>query len=400
MTRSDGSRIRARFQACVAAALACVLGAAIAAAALSANSAGSDALRGQILAVNEARVALAAAAQEGGSVPSDQADAALAEVQDALRAAAQERDASAAAGFVLLAVAALVAVGGVAGYLYRSVVAPFLRLETFAARVAEGDLDAPLAYERSNPFGRFAWAFDHLRVQLKRARAAEDAAAEAHKTALASLSHDLRTPLAALRAHAEALQLGIARTPEEQRAYEQLIVRKCDEAAALVEDLLTHALADMERIEVACAPTSAAALVRACAAGAPPAADVSCIRADDALLMADPKRLAQAIDNLLANAAKHAPGARVEVSGVCEGGAYLICVRDFGPGAAPEDLPFLQQRFFRGSNAAERPGAGLGLFIATHLAERMGGSLSARNAEPGLCVTLTVPLVADDAVQP
>lgn len=400
MASGDGSRIRTRFRACTAVALACVLAATAAAAALWCDADQASSLRAETLALNEVRGELSAEGQADGAMAVQQADAALAEAQDVLRDAARDRDASALAGLGLLALGALAAVGGMAAYLYRSVVAPFLRLESFAGRVAEGDLDAPLAYERSNPFGRFAWAFDHLRVQLKRSRAAEEAAAEAHKTALASLSHDLRTPLAALRAHAEALQLGLARTPEERRAYESLVVRKCDEAADLVEDLLLHALADMERIEVACEPVQAAPVLRACAAACPPGSSVSCPRLDEALVEADPKRLAQAVDNLLANAAKYAPGARVELTGACKGARYVVSVRDFGPGAAPEDVPFLRDRFFRGANAQDQPGAGLGLFIAGHLAERMGGSLGVENAGPGLRVTLTLPLRSEPVEAP
>lgn len=400
MASGDGSRIRTRFRACTAVALACVLAATAAAAALWWDADQASSLRAETLALNEVRGELSAEGQADEAMAVQRADAALAEAQDVLRDAARDRDASALAGLGLLALGALAAVGGMAAYLYRSVVAPFLRLESFAGRVAEGDLDAPLAYERSNPFGRFAWAFDHLRVQLKRSRAAEEAAAEAHKTALASLSHDLRTPLAALRAHAEALQLGLARTPEERRAYESLVVRKCDEAADLVEDLLLHALADMERIEVACEPVQAAPVLRACAAACPPGSSVSCPRLDEALVEADPKRLAQAVDNLLANAAKYAPGARVELTGACEGARYVVSVRDFGPGAAPEDVPFLRDRFFRGANAQDQPGAGLGLFIAGHLAERMGGSLGVENAGPGLRVTLTLPLRSEPVKAP
>ncbi len=399
MTSHAGSRIQTRFRACVAIAVACMLGAAIAAGTIASGHESADALREHVLELNEARATIDAMA--AGSNTSDgessasiarEADASLSAAQAAIRDAAQQRNDSALAAIMLMAIVALAAVGGVAAYLYRSVVAPFLRLEAFATDVANGDLDAPLAYERSNPFGQFAWAFDHLRTQLVRAHAAEAASLAAHKTALASLSHDLRTPLAALRAHAEALELGLARTPEEQAEYERLIMRKCDEAAGLVEDLLTHALADMERIDVTCEPTPIAPVLRNCVAGFSSVTATSCARIDDALLTVDPKRLAQAIDNLLANAAKYAPDARVEVSSACADGTCTIAVRDFGPGVCPEDLPFLKDRFYRGANAADNAGAGLGLFIAEHLACRMGGTLSIENAEPGLRVTMAFPL--------
>ncbi len=393
MTRSGGSRVQTGFWVCAARAVLCVLCGAVAAALLGASGADTAVLRDQVVALNEVRVGLAAdSASDGvGESGAQAADAALADAQASLRSIAEQRDSAAIASIAVLVIAALIAVGGMAAYLHRSIVAPFLRLEGFAAQVAEGDLDAPLAYERSNPFGRFAWAFDHLRVQLKRSRAAEEQAAEAHKTALASLSHDLRTPLAALRTHAEALELGLARTPEERRGYEQLIMRKCDEAAALVEDLLTHALADMERLAVTRERTPAAPVVEGCIASFA-SAPITCTRLDEADLMVDPKRLTQVIDNLLANAAKYAPGAAVEVSGTCAGSRYLICVRDHGPGVAPEDMPFIRQRFYRGANADGQPGAGLGLFIAEHLVERMAGELSVEAVEPGLRVTLSLPL--------
>lgn len=391
MTSHASSRIQARFRTCAAIAVACVLGATIAAAAIVSGQESEDALREHVLELNEDRAALDDMDREDGASIAREADASLAAAQQALRDAAQQRNGLALAAILLMAIAALVAVGCVAAYLYRSVVAPFLRLEAFATDVANGNLDAPLAYERSNPFGQFAWAFDHLRTQLKRARAAEEAAAEAHKTALASLSHDLRTPLAALRAHAEALELELARTPEEQAEYERLIMRKCDEAAGLVEDLLTHALADMERIDIACVRTNVAPILRSCVAGFSSVTSVSCPRLDPAWAHVDPKRLAQAVDNLLANATKYAPGASVEVSCGMLDGSCTVIVRDHGPGVAPDDLPFLKDQFFRGANAANSAGAGLGLFIVDHLTCRMGGHLSVENAHPGLKVTMAFP---------
>ena len=399
MSARSGARGRTRVRAAGGSARSTVLCATAAAAAICWQSGAENALRTEVLQLNEARMSLAsdaadaAEAPSGGSSTSQAADEALAAAQETLRSAADARSQSTWAALACVAAAACAAVAGLALYLHRSIVAPFLRLDAFAEEVARGNLDAPLAYERANPFGSFAWAFDHLRVELARSRAAEAEADEAYKTALASLSHDLRTPLAALRAHAEALEMGLARTPEERAAYERLIQEKCDEAAALVEDLLSHALADMGRIQVACEAQDAAPILRACVEGFSSAVPLSCAQVDAARVSVDAKRLAQAVDNLLANAAKHAPGARVEVSGVRTAEAYRITVRDFGPGMAPEDLPFAQMRFFRGANAKEVPGAGLGLFISAHLAERMGGRLMVENAEPGLRAVIELPLL-------
>ena len=290
----EGERVRRRLGGATAAAMAVVLAVAVVGAAVAADGSQAAALREQVLVLNGVRADLAAqvegapatgaggladagegpgldgakgfrpsAGDEAGAavVSLAAADAALAEAQKALRAAAAAEDRDSLMALVAVALVAVGCLAGLSLFLYRAVVRPFLRLEAFAERVAVGDLDAPLAYERGNPFGRFAWAFDHLRTELKRSREAEAVAAEAHKTALASLSHDLRTPLASLRTYAEALELGLERDERDRAAYERIIMAKCDEAAGLVEDLLVHALADMGRIEVACEPTSVGPVV-------------------------------------------------------------------------------------------------------------------------------------------
>ncbi|WP_418256167.1 sensor histidine kinase, partial [Gordonibacter urolithinfaciens] len=324
------------------------------------------------------------------------ADAALSRAQDALRAAADARG-----GLPVALVWALAALGaasawGVVAYLYVGVVRPFMRLEAFAQDVASGNLDAPLAYERSNPFGRFTWAFDNMRVEIKRARAAEAEAVEQGKTAVAALSHDIKTPIASIRAYSEALELGLARTQAEREGYARTIARKCDEVTSLTDDLFLHALADLDRIQVRCEEAPIARVVAQAVADFDAGGRVTLGHLDEAQASCDPKRLEQAIGNLLANAAKYAPGADIEVEGVLDTAAraYRVRVRDRGPGIPPEDLPFAADRFYRGSNAGDAPGAGLGLFIVRYLVEQMGGGLSLENAEPGLVAVLEFPLAS------
>lgn len=382
----EGARIARRLAgAALAATLALALAALVATALLASDEPGAQ-MRAQVVELNAARAEL----PEGEGSP----DVALSRAQDALRAAADAKS-----GLSLALVWALAALGAaaawlIAGYLYLSVVRPFMRLEAFAQDVASGNLDAPLAYERSNPFGRFTWAFDNMRAEIKRARAAEAEAVEQGKTAVAALSHDIKTPIASIRAYSEALELGLARDEGERADYARTIVRKCDEVTSLTDDLFLHALADLDRIQVRCEDAPIARVVARAVADFDAAGGVTLGRLDEAQASCDPKRLEQAFENLLANAAKYAPGAAVEVEGVLDTAArvYRVRVRDRGPGIPPEDLPFASDRFFRGSNAGDAPGAGLGLFIVRYLAEQMGGSLRLEDAEPGLAAILELPL--------
>lgn len=195
---NQGDRIAKRLIIVLALAVAIVIAVAGAGLFWTSNASPSDDLRMEALDLNRVRASLPASEDVAA------ADAALADAQESLRHAAQERQDSALAAIIVLALVAIAGIVGLAAYLYVSVIRPFKRLESFADEVAAGNLEAPLRYERSNPFGPFAWAFDHLRTQLLRARQAEAQASESYKTALASLSHDLRTPLASLRAYAEA----------------------------------------------------------------------------------------------------------------------------------------------------------------------------------------------------
>ena len=151
-----------------------------------------------------------------------------------------------------------------------------------------------------------------------------------------------------------------------------------------------------DRIQVRCEEAPIARVVAQAVADFDAGGRVTLGHLDEAQASCDPKRLEQAIGNLLANAAKYAPGADVEVEGVLDTAAraYRVRVRDRGPGIPPEDLPFVADRFYRGSNAGDAPGAGLGLFIVRYLVEQMGGGLSLENAEPGLAAVLELPLAS------
>lgn len=382
----EARAIRRRLLACsLAASLALVVVALVATAALAQDDAAAQ-VRESVVALNEARAALATEAEPAV------ADRALAEAQETLRRAADAKSSLPLALAWAVCAAGVALVWSVTAYLYLSVVRPFSRLEAFADEVARGNLDLPLAYERSNPFGRFTWAFDNMRKEIKRARAAEAEALEQSKTTVAALSHDIKTPIASIRAYSEALELGLARDETERAGYARTIARKCDEVTALTDDLFLHALAELDRIAVSCEDAPIDRAVARAAADFGVDGTVVLGRLDRAVVAHDPKRLVEALENLVANARKYAPGSTVEVSGRAEGGAYRIEVRDFGDGVAPEDLPFAFDRFYRGVNAQGTPGAGLGLFIVRYLVEQMGGSVRLENAEPGLRVGIEFPL--------
>ena len=296
----EGARIGRRLVGiAVAATVVLALVALAATVALMDDGPGAE-MRTQVVELNAARAEL-----RGGE---GAADAALVRAQEALRAAAGVKGGLPIALVWALAALGAAVVWGVVAYLHVSVVRPFMRLESFAQDVAAGNLDTPLAYERSNPFGRFTWAFDNMRAEIKRARAAEAEAVEQGKTAVAALSHDIKTPIASIRAYSEALELGLARNDAEREGYARTIARKCDEVTSLTDDLFLHALADLDRIRVSCEDAPIARTIRQAVADFGVAGNVALGRLDEARVAHDPKRLEQALENLLANAARRGRG--------------------------------------------------------------------------------------------
>ena len=271
---------------------------------------------------------------------------------------------------------------------YRTVVQPFRRLETFAADVAQGDLDTPLPMDRTNTFGAFSEAFDLMRTELASSRAREEAANENARKLVAELSHDIRTPVASIAATAEVVT--VKTTDPTARDAAEVILGKTAQIESLVADLVQANEVAIESLPVNIEEHSSAdlgSLIRSCdAAGSLRTADLP-----ECLVAYDPLRMRQVVDNVLVNAAKYA-GTEVDLGGAISEDFLVLRFRDRGPGVLDEELDAILGRRVRGSNVGDAPGEGLGLFSASVLMARMGGTLSCRNARPGLAVIVEIPL--------
>lgn len=306
-----------------------------------------------------------------------------------LRAEETKSDDSA---ILLMCGACLLFLTGTVVYCGYAVAAPFHRLTGFAERVACGDLDTPLKYGRSNLFGKFTWAFDSMRQEIRRARACEQEAIENNKTVIASLSHDIKTPVSSIRAYAEALELGMDSAPDKRAHYIATILRKCDEVSQLTDDMLTHALTELERLRIVPERFDLCAVLPDILADLSAGQDdITCEKPDTPVyLNADKSRTEQLIGNLINNARKYAK-TKITVSVKQEADNVLLQVRDYGSGIPDSELPFVCGKFYRGNAAKSEKGAGLGLYIVQYIAEQSGGSVRLQNCDPGLAVTVTLP---------
>lgn len=278
-------------------------------------------------------------------------------------------------------------------YVYFAILRPFEKLKSFAEKISQGNFDIPLDYERSNYFGEFTWAFDSMRREIKKARSCEREAVENNKTVIATLSHDIKTPVASIRAYAEGLEANLDGTPEKRKKYIGVIMKKCDEVSKLTNDLFLHSLSDMDKLKIYPESFELCGFIEnAVAELAAELNDVHFKKPDfTAAVNADKNRLMQITGNLIGNARKYAK-TDIEVFITQSGGNVQIHFRDFGKGIPDEDMPFIFDKFYRGKNCGSEQGSGLGLYIVKYIMEQMDGDILLKNHNDGLEAVVSLPI--------
>ncbi len=291
--------------------------------------------------------------------------------------------------WVICGVAVLL-INGCVAYVWLSMIKPFHRLEGYADRLAAGDLDTPLGQERGNYFGKFTWAFDNMRREIVKARSCEREAINNNKTVIASLSHDLKTPLASITAYSEALVNGLYSDTEEMYSYLEVINRKCDEVARLTNDMMTHSISELGALKMQPESLELSELIEKTVHESAAADVVFEKPLFPVNVYADRNRLAQLIGNLIGNAQKYA-GGRMEITIEKDKGYFNVSFRDHGGGIPDKDLPFVFDKFYRGGNSKDVSGSGLGLYIVKYIAEQSDGEITAANTGDGLEIKLILP---------
>ncbi len=292
---------------------------------------------------------------------------------------------------IILSVAIIISGGiciGYALYMHFTMIRPFRKLKGFAERIAGGNLDIPLEMDKRNLFGAFTESFDIMRSELKKARLAEAQAQQSKKELVAKLSHDIKTPIASIKAVSE-VGLAVATNEKDKANYTQ-IIGKADQINTLVTNLFTATLEELQQLTVT--PTNTeSSKVKTMLENADYLHKATIPDIPECLVYADSLRLQQVFDNIFANSYKYAK-TDIVVTAQKADNYIVIGIEDYGGGALPEELPVLKEKFKRGSNAKNTEGAGLGLYISDYFMKEMQGELNIENGEHGLKVTVTLTL--------
>jgi heavy metal sensor kinase len=270
-------------------------------------------------------------------------------------------------------------------------IAPVERMIQAAQRISATNLHERLDVAHPNDeLGRLAWTLNAMLDRL-------DAAFAAIRRFTSDASHEIKTPLATIRAEAEVALLR-PRDPAAYQAVLRSVVEESDRLARLTDRLLTLARDDANLKLVTHPLDIAEILTRAVRRAGDPRIQIK-LPSDDPrplIVDADPELLLQVVGNLLDNALTHAPGAdSIAVTACREAGRIVVTVCDTGPGIPPESMPHVFERFYRVDPSRNRDtgGTGLGLSLVKAVVERLGGEVTLES-QPGQGTSIQFALPA------
>jgi signal transduction histidine kinase len=276
-------------------------------------------------------------------------------------------------------------------------------LEEAARALGEGRTDVRADEQGGDEVSALAQTFNQMAMELEARTTAVSDSDRARRQLLADVSHELMTPLTAIRGYTQTLAMpDLAVDPATRARYFEIVDQETYTLEAIIGDLLDLAKLEgggetltFERISVSDVfariadrhePTLRARNIQ-----------LDLDAADDVEVNGDMQRLEQALQNVASNAIRHTPdGGRVALRAQILDGDVLIEVRDTGPGIPPEHLPHIFDRFYKvdasRTGSGSTPGSGLGLSIVRAIVERHGGRVTASNApEGGAVVEIRLP---------
>ncbi|MBQ4164708.1 MAG: HAMP domain-containing histidine kinase [Oscillospiraceae bacterium] len=277
-------------------------------------------------------------------------------------------------------------------YIRVKVLKPFEQLSDVPYELSKGNLTAPVKETKNRFFGRFVWGVDMLRENMEQQKERELDLQRDRKMLLLSLSHDIKTPRSAIKLYSKALSKGLYTSAEKQLEIAENINFKADEIEGYVTQIITASREDFLSLDVNMGEFYISELVTKIKQYY--TEKLSLIKTEfsvgsytDCLLSGDTDRSIEVVQNIIENAIKYGDGKSIDISFSEEDGCILIAVRNSGCTLKGADLPHIFDSFWRGENAENEKGSGLGLYICRQLMHKMNGDIFAEIKDGFMCVT-------------
>lgn len=296
-------------------------------------------------------------------------------------------------------------------WLYSSLIKPLNVLRMATANMKAGNLDFTISGDPEDELGQLCEEFEEMRVRLKEQVDARMRYEQDTVELISNISHDLKTPLTAIKGYAEGMLDGVADTEEKKQKYLRTIYTKASDMTALVDELSFYSKIDSNIVPYNFDKINVNAYFDDCVDDLSLDMEVKGVTLTYSTqvpagmcMTADPEQLRRVVNNITGNAVKYMgkPEGRVDIGVSVVDEAFIrIDIADDGVGIAQNDLDHIFERFYRAdsSRGTKKGGTGLGLAIAKKIIEDHGGTISAASTVgEGTCFTFTVPVYKKNSI--
>ena len=280
-------------------------------------------------------------------------------------------------------------------WIYRSVAMPLVKLRKATQNIKEGNLDFVLDVEGTDEFSELCRDFEEMRRRLKESAEEKIILDKENKELISNISHDLKTPITAVKGYVEGIMDGVADTPEKMDRYVRTIYNKTVEMDHLINELTFYSKIDTNRIPYTFSKLNVDDYFSDCAEEVGLELETRGIQLcyanyvdSDVQVIADGEQIRRVIHNIISNAIKYMDKGK-EIKGIIQirvkdvGDFVQIEIEDNGKGIAAKDLPYIFDRFYRTdvSRNSAKGGSGIGLSIVRKILEDHGGKVWATSRE-------------------
>ena len=288
--------------------------------------------------------------------------------------------------------AVLLTTGLLVYWIYRSISVPLAKLQKAARNIREGNLDFEIRQESEDEIGQLCQDFEEMRLRLK-ANAEEKVEFDReNKELISNISHDLKTPITAIKGYVEGIMDGVADTPEKMDRYVRTIYNKTNEMDHLINELTFYSKIDTNRIPYTFSKLNVEDYFSDCAEEVGLELETKGIQLfysnyvdRNVLVILDGEQIRRVIHNLVSNAIKYMDKEKgiIQIRVKDVGDFIQVEIEDNGKGIAQKDLPYIFDRFYRAdvSRNSSKGGSGIGLSIVRKILEDHGGKVWATSRE-------------------
>ncbi len=277
-------------------------------------------------------------------------------------------------------------------WIYRGVAIPLGRMKIATQNIKDGNLDFELEVETEDEIGQLCRDFEEMRVRLKESTSEKVEFDKRSKELISNISHDLKTPITAIKGYVEGIMDGVADTPEKMDRYIRTIYNKANDMDTLINELTLYSKIDANRIPYNFSTISVNDYFDDCAADLKIDIESRGIAFDylnyvegDVKIIADAEQLKRVINNIISNSTKYMdkPQKKIHLRVKDAGDFVQVEIEDNGKGIGMKELPYIFERFYRTdtSRNSATGGSGIGLSIVKKIIEEHGGNIWATSKE-------------------